>query len=218
MNFASPGSDYDIRFFHKNRIEVEQRGVITTPIEDGFDVNGWHLKKAVELVAGGNVVPYEWISSPIRYRETALAERLRDAAAKAFDPRAAYRHYIGMAHKYCRIALSAEPISPKSYLHAARPLLACLHLLEHGGIGPMSLPVLVEAVAPAKAVREALAQVVLARREGAAQIGRVPTLDRWFKKTLHRLRTKLPPKNPSCDTAALHALAASFRQVDVLEI
>ena len=209
MEFASPDSDYDVRFFYRNRAMDAGRDAIAAPIEDGLDVNGWELNKAIGHIAKGNVTPCEWLTSTIRYRETTLAHWLRDAAVKAFDPQAAYRHYAGAAYKRCRIALSGATATPKEYLHAARPLLASLFLLEHADVVPSSLSALVEAAAAPNEVKEALALMILKRCEADARPVRVATLDRWFRKTMYRLRAKRPPRSRSIDTAPLHRLAWS---------
>ncbi len=49
--FASPDSDYDVRFVYVNRLDwyltVEPgRDVIEQPISGELDVNGWDLRKA----------------------------------------------------------------------------------------------------------------------------------------------------------------------------
>lgn len=55
--FASPDSDYDVRFLYVHRPEwylrVEsQRDVIELPIDDELDVCGWEWRKALGLLKG----------------------------------------------------------------------------------------------------------------------------------------------------------------------
>jgi predicted nucleotidyltransferase len=57
MGFASPDSDYDVRFLYVHRPEwylrVEaQRDVIELPIDDELDVCGWEWRKALGLLKG----------------------------------------------------------------------------------------------------------------------------------------------------------------------
>jgi uncharacterized protein len=52
--FASPDSDYDVRFIYVNRLAwyltVESgRDVIEQPISGDLDVNGWDLRKTLQL-------------------------------------------------------------------------------------------------------------------------------------------------------------------------
>lgn len=68
-DFASPDSDYDVRFLYRHPRDwylslSEQRDVIETPIEGVYDVNGWDLRKALRLALNGNPVLFEWLSSP----------------------------------------------------------------------------------------------------------------------------------------------------------
>ena len=77
--FASPDSDYDVRFIyirHKDdylRLE-KHRDVIELPIEGELDINGWDLDKTLRLLRASNPTLFEWVSSPIVYRETAFAD------------------------------------------------------------------------------------------------------------------------------------------------
>ena len=59
--FASPDSDYDVRFIYVRprdwylSIDLEhRRDVIERPIEDVLDINGWDLRKALQLMRKSN--------------------------------------------------------------------------------------------------------------------------------------------------------------------
>lgn len=74
--FASPDSDYDVRFLYVHKPEwylrVEpQRDVIERPIDDVLDVSGWELRKALQLMRRSNPTLFEWLDSPVIYREDA---------------------------------------------------------------------------------------------------------------------------------------------------
>jgi len=75
--FASPDSDYDVRFIYVNRLSwyltVEPgRDVIEQPISGDLDVNGWDLRKTLMLLRQSNPTLLEWLRSPIVYREVPL--------------------------------------------------------------------------------------------------------------------------------------------------
>ena len=53
--FASPDSDYDVRFIYvrpeKEYLRLEDvRDVIELPINDELDINGWDLQKTLRLL------------------------------------------------------------------------------------------------------------------------------------------------------------------------
>ena len=73
--FASPDSDYDVRFIYIRRLEDYLRldairDVIELPIDDVLDINGWDLQKTLRLLHKSNPTLFEWFSSPIVYQKT----------------------------------------------------------------------------------------------------------------------------------------------------
>jgi predicted nucleotidyltransferase len=128
--FASPDSDYDVRFVYVNRLDwsltVEPgRDVIEQPISGDLDVNGWYLRKALKLLHSSNPVLLEWLRSPIVYlQDEDLAPRLRALAEQHLSLDQAYHHYVSMAKKSLRDHLLGETVRYKKYLYVLRPLLA----------------------------------------------------------------------------------------------
>lgn len=209
-DFASPDSDYDVRFLYRHPRDwylslSEQRDVIETPIEGVYDVNGWDLRKALRLALKGNPVLFEWLSSPIRYLERPLAAGFRDMASSVFDPVKAYRHYLSMARGQRRTYLMGETVLQKKYFYAVRPLLACQYLLAERKVMPMRFFELVDAVSPPAEVRETLADLLRAKRRAseAAEAQRLPVLDRWIEQSLEAFETSTPGPAALADPAAL---------------
>jgi predicted nucleotidyltransferase len=128
--FASPDSDYDVRFIYAHRLpwylQVEAgRDVIELPINDDLDINGWELRKTLGLLLRSNPVLPEWLDSPLVYHEEAQAvERLRSLTATYFSPQKGYWHYLSMAKRNFRDSLQGETVRLKKYLYVLRPLLA----------------------------------------------------------------------------------------------
>ena len=63
--FASPDSDYDVRFVYVRPMEDylrldEPRDVIEWQLDEVLDINGWDLKKALYQFAKGNATLFEW--------------------------------------------------------------------------------------------------------------------------------------------------------------
>lgn len=148
--FASPDSDYDVRFIYVNRLAwyltVEPgRDVIEQPISGDLDVNGWDLKKALHLLRQSNPILLEWLRSPIVYREDAPAvARLRDLAVTGFSPVRGYHHYLSMAKTNFRDYLHGEEVRFKKYFYVLRPLMAARWIREGRGAPPMRFADLVQ--------------------------------------------------------------------------
>ena len=142
--FASPDSDYDVRFVYVHRrgwyLTVEPgRDVIELPISGELDINGWDLRKALKLLHNSNPVLLEWLRSPIVYRQhAALAPRLAALCVRHLSPERAYHHYLSMARKNCREHLLGEVVRYKKYLYVLRPLLAARWIRAGRGAPPMS--------------------------------------------------------------------------------
>lgn len=88
--FASPDSDYDVRFIYIRRMEdylklEKVRDVIELPMDDVLDMNGWDLQKTLRLLYKSNPTLFEWFSSPIVYQETEFADKFRDLMIQYFS-------------------------------------------------------------------------------------------------------------------------------------
>ena len=149
--FASPDSDYDVRFVYVHRLPwylgVDAgRDVIEQPISGELDVSGWDLRKALQLLRDSNPTLLEWLRSPIVYREEAAwASRLRTLAEQGFSQVRGYHHYVSMARKNLREHLYGETVRYKKYLYVLRPLLAARWIREGRGVPPMRFADLVAA-------------------------------------------------------------------------
>jgi uncharacterized protein len=149
--FASPDSDYDVRFIYVNRLAwyltVDAgRDVIEQPISGDLDVNGWDLRKTLQLLRQSNPTLLEWLRSPIIYREDVeAATHLRALAQEGFSPVRGYHHYVSMAKKNFREHLRGEEVRYKKYLYVLRPLLAARWIRDERGVPPMRFAELAEA-------------------------------------------------------------------------
>jgi predicted nucleotidyltransferase len=93
--FASPDSDWDVRFIYLHASDwylslIDWKEVIELPIEGNLDINGWDFRKSLKLLLKGNPVLFEWLASPIVYREDqTVMVRYRELAQHLFRPRRA---------------------------------------------------------------------------------------------------------------------------------
>ena len=71
--FASPDSDYDVRFIYVRPKEFylrldKTRDVIEWQLDDTLDINGWDLQKPLRLLHSSTPTLFEWNNSPIVYK------------------------------------------------------------------------------------------------------------------------------------------------------
>ena len=200
--FASPDSDYDVRFLYVHRPEwylrVEaQQDVIELPIDDELDVCGWEWRKALGLLKGANPTLIEWLDSPVVYQEdeTVVAE-LRALIPAWFSPLRARWHYYSMARKNFRGYLQGETVRLKKYFYVLRPLLAARWVEAGKGVPPMRFAELLagsELCAPLRAEIDALLEIK--QRAGESEYGpKRPFLHAFLQNEL--VRGEVPPVLP----------------------
>ena len=169
--FASPDSDYDVRFIYVHEedwylsFDIERRrDVIEYPIVDEIDCNGWDLRKALYLFTRTNGALLEWLNSPIRYIEQGdFAAKLRNLAPRAINNVALCYHYSHMARRNAREYLYRDKVKLKKYFYVLRPLLAIRYIEEGRGIPPVEFERLVESVAPS-AIRQEIRSLLEVKR------------------------------------------------------
>ena len=140
--FASPDSDYDVRFVYVRKKEdylrlYEPRDVIEWQLDEVLDINGWDLRKALKQFARGNATLFEWSGSPIVYRTTPEWKKITAAAEKYFSEKSAVYHYYGTANKTYNEYLTGDKVRYKKYFYALRPLLASMYIEEKHSVPPV---------------------------------------------------------------------------------
>ena len=192
--FASPDSDYDVRFLYVHTPEwylsVEpKRDVIELPIDDELDVCGWEWRKALGLMKGANPTLIEWLDSPVVYQQddTVMAA-LRAQVPHWFSPVRARWHYYSMAKKNFRGYLQDDEVRLKKYFYVLRPLLAVRWIEAGKGMPPMRFATLLEGSDLASPLRTEIdALLVLKQTAGEAQYGpRRPLLHACIQAELVR--------------------------------
>lgn len=193
--FASPDSDYDVRFLYAHppewylSFEVERkRDVIEYPIVDELDCAGWDVRKALHLFSRTNGALLEWLKSPIRYRESGpLAEGLRHLAPRAANRVALCYHYSHMARANTRSYLLDDEVRLKKYFYVLRPLLAIRYIEARDEPPPIEFGVLVDTVAP-DALKPAIADLLeLKARSTELGVGpRIPELNAFIESETAR--------------------------------
>ncbi|HUL09384.1 MAG TPA: nucleotidyltransferase domain-containing protein [Candidatus Acidoferrum sp.] len=194
--FPSPDSDYDVRFVYRHPRDwylslVERRDVIEVPLDaDDHDISGWDIRKAMQLLLRSNPPLYEWLVSPIVYREDgATMAALRALAERGYAGKTMGWHYLRMADRtYKTHAGDREDVKLKKYFYVIRPLCALIWLVEHGTLPPMNLAQLLDGIPLAAQVRRTIDRL-LEQKSRSSELGRgkrLRVLDRWIERQLLR--------------------------------
>ncbi|WP_085445458.1 nucleotidyltransferase domain-containing protein [Magnetofaba australis] len=223
--FASPDSDWDVRFIYVRppewylSVDVERkRDVIERPITDDLDINGWDLRKALWLMGKSNPGLLEWLASPIVYREDGVTpQRLRALRDECFSPRAAWHHYVSMAHNNLRESLQGETVRLKKYFYVLRPLLAARWVARGMGAPPVLFEDLLSGVLEEQSVRNAIDDLTRRKRQSGELDAepRIPVLHEfidtefaWIERESATLLDAMPADKPLAEP-----LNRAFREI-----
>ena len=148
--FASPDSDYDVRFIYVRPLEYylrldKTRDVIEWQLDETLDINGWDLQKALRLLHSSNPTLFEWNNSPIVYKTTPEWGEISAVIDHFFQKKAGLYHYLSTAKKNYREYLKGDMVKLKKYFYVLRPILACRWILEEQTPPPMLFSELADA-------------------------------------------------------------------------
>ena len=189
--FASADSDYDVRFLYVHeptsylRIN-ERRDVIERPISDEIDLSGWDLRKALSLLLKSNPGLCEWLDSPLVYRDRhGVATALRTLLDDGYSPRAGVYHYLSMARHTVKKRFSGPQARPKDYFYVLRALLAAQWIDAEHARAPVKLGTLLDRFLPDGPVREAVDQLLDAKRSGSEMgtVDPIPVIQSYIDAT-----------------------------------
>jgi predicted nucleotidyltransferase len=216
--FPSPDSDYDCRFLFIRATEEylspwPRRDVIETPLDETFDVNGWDLAKALQLLLRGNAVVIEWLTSPLWYRrDEAFVEAFLELARAVADRRRVMRHYLHLGENQRRRNFADANVVPRKKLfYALRPAAALRWLRLHpdDAVAPMNFSELMRGCTPPPEVLD-IAQTLVAEKARSSEMGAGPldpVLARFIDEEFARLRDaddvdEEPPPAPDAQARA----------------
>jgi len=217
--FPSRDSDYDVRFIYLQPIENylavrPRRDVIERPIDATLDVNGWDLRKAMQLMLRSNAVLLEWLCSPVRYLNvTEVTAPFAALARETADLTALCYHYDRQARRSFDEILSAtEGVRLKTYFYALRPALALRWIRSKHEPPPMDLPTLMAGLTIPDELRRLVDDLLRKKAGGEEQdlCPRIIAVDEFIGTTLSE-----PVGQPSLidrkhNTAKADALFASI--------
>lgn len=225
--FPSADSDYDVRFLYVRPLEWYlsidvKRDVIEGPVQDGLDISGWDLKKALRLFRKSNPPLLEWLGSPIVYLEQyTAAESMRGLLPDYYSPTACQYHYLHMALGNYREYLKGDVVWIKKYFYVLRPILA-MNWIERGwGVVPTDFNILMDKLAIEPPVAKEIARLLAAKRAGAEldRGPRIETLSRFIEAELDRrkknsvIHQKHPINSGKLDELFRTTLTKAWRMV-----
>jgi uncharacterized protein len=194
--FPSANSDYDVRFLYARPIEWylsivdSPHDVIEYPVDDQLDINGWDIRKALKLFRKSNPPLFEWLGSPIVYKEQFdIADKMKTLAKEYYSPLACIHHYLHMAEGNYREYLKGTEVWIKKYFYVLRPLLAIQWIEQGNGVAPTAFKVLVDRLLPSSPLRTAIEVLIEKKRDGAEldRGPRIPVISDFIDSELQRL-------------------------------
>lgn len=200
--FASPDSDYDVRFVYVRPLSQylrlqKTRDVIEWQLDDVLDINGWDLQKMLRLLHKSNPTIFEWSNSDIVYRTSPEWQTLLPLIQSSFQSKAGLYHYLSTAHGNYREYLQGPLVRLKKYFYVLRPLLACKWILARHCPPPMPFAQLAEAMLEPE-IQPAVRQL-LAQKQNTSELGegrRVDLLNRYIERSLGTIERALASMGP----------------------
>ena len=212
--FASPDSDYDVRFVyvrpleHYLRLETT-RDVIEWQLDDTLDINGWDLQKTLRLLHKSNPTVFEWNSSPVLYETTPEWAEISAVIDRFFLSKTGLHHYLSMAETQSRTYLQGDTVRLKKFFYALRPVLACRWILEKQSPPPMRFADLAQACLDAELVPAVTD--LLRRKAETPELGvgkRIDILNEYIETSLAEIGRHIQalPDEPAPGWDELNAL------------
>ncbi len=195
--FASPDSDYDVRYIFIRPKEDYLRldalpETIEGPLDDVMDFSGWDIRKTLGLLRKTNPSLMEWAQSPIVYRSSPQWESLAAHFGEYFDPTANMHHYLSMALSNSHAYLKGDEVRLKKYLYVLRPLLCCRWLEKYGTVPPVPFDRLRAEMLPEELTP--VMEDLLRRKQAAGEsetAPHIPELDAFIASEIPRFRELL---------------------------
>lgn len=217
--FASPDSDFDVRFVYVRPREFylrldKTRDVIEWQLDDTLDINGWDLQKALTLLHKSNPTVFEWDRSPIVYKTTEQWCSMAQTIQRYFSPKLGLYHYLNIAKNSFHSLAADGPVKLKRYFYVLRSILACRWIVERNSPPPVPFAQLSAAYMPPEIAPtvEALLQV----KTTVSELGtgeRIGVLDDYITRAIAEVESILanwpiepPPSWDELNQVFLHTL------------
>lgn len=216
--FASPDSDYDVRFIYVRRTEdylriCPLRDVIEWQLDDTFDINGWDIIKALRLLLKSNPTFFEWKNSQVVYRTSDEWQNAGDIFDEYFNLRSGVNHYLNTAKNNYKVYLQGERVKLKKYFYVLRPVLAAKWILDKKTPPPVLFSKLAESELDSRISQEV--EELLEMKKAASELGesgRIEKLHSYLEEEMASIENSLNKlaRDIPADTERLDRLFLSF--------
>jgi predicted nucleotidyltransferase len=178
-------------------------------------MNGWDIRKALQLGMRSNPVLHEWLVSPIVYGAIApMVPEVAEFVSAAADRAQYLYHYDRMARAaWEQISQDSEQVKVKRYCYGLRPALTLRWLKRRTDLPAMDAAGLCAGIGLKEEVLTALADLFTRKRTAGEQdlMPRIPVLDSLIADAL----AEKSPRPAIDDLPALNVAEADrvFRRV-----
>jgi predicted nucleotidyltransferase len=170
--FPSEDSDYDVRFIYTRPKDWylsidDHKDTLDFPVNDLLDIGGWDIRKALKLFRASNAAIYEWLQSPIVYKEElAFKEQMVMLFKDYFSLRAGMQHYLGVIKNSFKNDLQNGTVKLKRYFYALRAALACKWIRERNTVPPMEFGALKTILINEGELNDVIDQLLVRKKSG----------------------------------------------------
>ena len=171
--FESADSDWDVRFIYVHKPEwylrvQEQRDVIEQMYDDGVDLAGWELRKALSLLMRSNPQMFEWLNSPkVYYADSHFMSRIAKVEKDFFNPVKSMYHYNRIYNKHNERYLQQADCNMKRFLYYLRGILACQWIERYKTLPPVRFQELYRSIVEDSRLQAKIDDLIALKRAGS---------------------------------------------------
>ena len=206
---ASPQSDFDVRFIYirprEDYLRLEGiRDVVEFPIEEGWDMCGWDIRKLLTLLHNSNSQIYEWFASPVVYVDDGFSRRLAPVLDTFFSVKTGANHYLHQAGLKMKKMKKDGDAKVKHYLYSLQHLASTRWVLERREPVAVSLQALLPYLPDE--IRQKAEDLLDRKISRQSHIPHDPKLDAWLEEEYSRLdeQIRLLPREEEKDWEMLN--------------
>lgn len=194
--FASPDSDYDVRFIYAHDMQwylklEKTRDVMELELNDVYDINGWDIQKMFRLMHSSNPTVFEWIHSPIVYTTHPIIAEITPLIDSFFSCKAGLYHYLNIAKAHYKgYICNKNKVKLKKYFYVLRPLMACDWILAHQTPPPVLFDSLLNEMEPDDELFIAIQKLISQKQKAneAEMIDHIPVLEEYIASEISSIK------------------------------